>query len=140
MTRTLFRSLVGCLLLAPAFAQSKPLHSQDAKQKAYEATLESLQSRGTAALDAEQLREKSDECATAGSNADRDQCAARDLLKTANNYKEYARAINNILRLKEPDASAVELSLTPNKGREFQTAERYWLVYRDTQCKASSGI
>jgi uncharacterized protein YecT (DUF1311 family) len=133
MRKTLF--LVLCVT-THAFFQSSNKTLESPQSKAYTAKQNVLRARGSEALAAEYAREKNDPCKEEQSNNGRDACLDTDLHVTETNFGTYAKAIGDLLRLRDPDDP--DAASYPDRSKGLDRAELLWVRYRDNQCKTVS--
>jgi uncharacterized protein YecT (DUF1311 family) len=133
------RNILFCFLLglsSLALSQSNGNPPESLQSKAYTKKQNVLRARGSEALAAEYAREKTFPCKEEESSNGKDECLGRDLQVTQKNYDSYAKAIGDLLRLRDPDDP--DSSTYPDRGKELDRAELLWSRYREAQCQAFS--
>ena len=133
--RSMVRTSLACLLLCfPIFAVPQEVRrSASPASKAYLAKQAKLQARGSGALKAEYAREKAQNCKTATDSNSKTNCVWAEFNITQRNYATYAKAIGDLLRLRDPEDP--DSAMYPDRGKEFDQSERLWIRYRDVQCQ-----
>ncbi|HEY6414429.1 MAG TPA: lysozyme inhibitor LprI family protein [Edaphobacter sp.] len=134
--RGFVRALLVCSSLClPIWAtpQNNSRPAASPALKAYQAKQTSLQRRGAKALSAEYAREKAPSCENATDSNSKTSCVGTEFQITDRNYEAYAKAIAELLRLRDPEDP--DSAMYPDRGKEFDRSERLWIQYREVQCQ-----
>jgi len=130
-----FVGYLGSIGSSLAGGQTAPHREERPEWKAYYAKLDTLRSRGTAALEVESAREKAGDCPNAMKTYDINMCLTAEMKTTQGNYEAYVRAIGGILRAVPPGRGPADpKDSSPDTGKELDVAEAHWLAYRKAQC------
>jgi len=124
-------SLVCSSLFLPILAT--PQNNSRPALKGYQAKQASLQARGARALNAEYAHEKTPGCENATDSNSQTSCVGAEFQITHRNYETYAKAIAELLRLRDPEA--FDPPMYPDRDKEFDRSERLWIRYREAQCQ-----
>ncbi len=134
IVRYLFCAILLGLATTKAMAQTTS--ASKASWDSFHAAQRKMRESGTAALQQERTRSKSNLCdktRTAGGKAITD-CLAAEAKTTEQNYLAYVRAIDGLLQLSAPqDANQKTARRLP-----FAASEEDWQKYREQSCKSVS--
>jgi hypothetical protein len=131
--------LLSCAILvglATPKAMAQTTSASKASWDSFHAELVKMRQSGTAALEHERTRSKSNLCEKVeaeGGKAIVD-CLVAEAGTTEQNYIAYVRAIGGLLRLGTPDDANQK---TP-KSLPFDAAEEDWQRYREQSCRSVS--
>lgn len=123
----MLKSAVLALMLALVPAQQSDVPAS----KGYEARRSALLAEINSALSREESKQQLEFCPDASVTLEINQCAATELTKTDNNYRNLLIALFKLIRLdRSPESRSKQVS------RSLDQAEVAWLTYRQKSCTA----